>query len=142
MDPSFKSFFSDYERAFNDLDVKRQAEMFDDSFMTAGPKGAIARSKEEFLGMAEQLAAYYRAAGQKSARILEAAESPISPDYSLVDVRWGSTFEKTGDRLIEYDVSYIVRKTGKQLKIVMFIAHQDEEKAMKELGIMPEETHA
>ena len=59
-----------------------------------------------------------------------------------MDVLWASTFEKTGDRLIEYDVSYIVRKTGRQLKIVMFIAHQDEERAMKELGIMPEETHA
>lgn len=39
-------------------------------------------------------------------------------------------------------MSYIVRKTEGRLKIVMFIAHQDEEKAMKELGIMPEETHA
>lgn len=142
MNAAFKTFFSDYERAFNDLDVRRQAEMFDDSFMTAGPKGAIARSKDEFLGMAEQLAAYYRAAGQTSARILEAAESPISPEYSLVDVHWASTFEKTGDRLIEYDVSYIVRKTGNQLKIVMFIAHEDEEQAMKELGIMPEEANA
>ena len=110
--------------------------------MTAGPKGVAARSKEEFLVMAEQLAAYYRAAGQTSARILEATESPISPDYSLVDVLWGSTFEKTGDRLIQYDVSYIVRKTGKELKIVMFIAHEDEEKAMKELGIMPQEANA
>lgn len=142
MNTTFKSFFGDYERAFNDVDVRRQAEMFDDSFLTAGPKGAVARSKDEFMGMAEQVAAYYRAAGQTSARILEATESPISADYSLVDVRWGATFEKTGDRLIEYDVSYIVRKSGKHLKLVMIIAHQDEEKAMKELGIMPEETHA
>ena len=142
MDKSMKSFFDKYERAFSDLDVKRQAELFDDSFLTAGPKGVIARSKEEFLAMAEQLAAYYRAAGQKSARILSAVETPISPDYSLVEVRWGATFQKTGDRLIEYEVSYIVRKTGGPRKIVMFVAHEDEEKAMRKLGIMPETAHA
>lgn len=142
MDKAMKSFFDKYERAFNDLDVKGQAELFDESFLTAGPKGVIARSKEEFLDMAEQLAAYYRAAGQKSARILSASETAISPDYSLVEVRWGSTFEKTGDRLIEYDVSYIVRKTGGARKIAMFVAHEDEEKAMKKLGIMPETAHA
>jgi hypothetical protein len=142
MDASMKSFFNEYASAFSDLDINRQAEMFDDSFLTAGPKGAIARSKGEFIAMAEQIVAYYRAAGQKSARILRTVESPISPDYSLVAVRWGSTFEKTGDRLIEYDVSYIVRTTGGPPKIVMFIAHQDEEKAMRELGIMPEPAHA
>ena len=65
MDPNFKSFFSQFERVFNDLDVKRQAEMFDDSLMTAEPKGVAARSKEEFLVMAEQLAAYYRARAKR-----------------------------------------------------------------------------
>jgi hypothetical protein len=40
--------------------------------------------------------------------------------------------------MIEFDVTYFVQKTGNAPKIIMFIAHQDEQKAMQELGLMPE----
>ena len=63
-------------------------------------------------------------------------EIPISNEYSMVKVRWGVTFRKTGNRLIEFDVTYFIQKTGPEPKIIMFIAHQDEEKAMKELGLL------
>ena len=61
---------------------------------------------------------------------------PVSDDYSLVKVHWGVKFRKTKDSLIEFDVSYLVQKTGSEPKIILFIAHQDEEQAMKELGLM------
>jgi hypothetical protein len=57
--------------------------------------------------------------------------------YSIVKVHWGITFEKTGNRLIEFDVSYLIQKTEKEPKIILFIAHQDEQKAMEELGQHP-----
>ncbi len=60
----------------------------------------------------------------------------ISNEYSMVKVRWGVTFRKTENRLIEFDVTYIIQKTGPKPKIIMFIAHQDEEKAMKELSLL------
>ena len=61
---------------------------------------------------------------------------PVSDNYSLVKVHWGAKFKKTGDKLIEFDVSYLVQKTGHEPKIILFIAHQDEEKAMEELGLL------
>lgn len=54
----------------------------------------------------------------------------------MIKVHWGVTFKKTGDRLIEFDVTYFVQKTGLEPKIIMFIAHQDEQKAMQELGLI------
>jgi len=74
--------------------------------------------------------------GQKSAKILTLDEQPITEQYSMVKVHWGVTFQKTGDKLIEFDVSYLVQKTGKEPKIILFIAHQDEQKAMQELGLL------
>ena len=59
-----------------------------------------------------------------------------SNEYSMVKVHWGVTFRKTGDRLVEFDVTYLVQKTGPEPKIIMFIAHQDEQKAMEELQLM------
>jgi hypothetical protein len=48
----------------------------------------------------------------------------------------GVTFRKTGDKLIEFDVSYRVQEIGKEPRIILFIAHQDEQKAMRELGLI------
>ena len=53
----------------------------------------------------------------------------------MVKVHWGVTFRKSGDKLIEFDVTYFIQKTDEEPKIIMFIAHEDEEKAMQELGL-------
>jgi hypothetical protein len=86
--------------------------------------------------MASKAAEFYRSVGQTSAKILSMDENPISNEYSMVKVHWGVTFKKTGNKLIEFDVTYFIQKTGSEPKIIMFIAHQDEERAMKELGLL------
>jgi hypothetical protein len=128
--------FTGYEKAFAALDIEKNAEFFADAFISAGPGGAIAQSKSEFLKMAHRAAEFYRGAGQTSARILSLQETAISNEYSLVKVHWGVTFRKTGKKMIEFDVSYLVQKTGQDPKIILFIAHEDEELAMKKLGLM------
>ena len=62
---------------------------------------------------------------------------PISNDYSMVVVRWGITFERTGSRQIEFDVTYIIQESGSEPRIILFISHEDEEVAMKKLGLQP-----
>lgn len=134
--PSVKRLFAEYERAFAALDIAKSAQFFADTFISAGPRGAIAQSKAEFLRLAAQAAEFYRSVGQTSARVLSADEVPISNEYSMVKVHWGVTFRKTGDSLVEFDVTYLVQKTGPEPKIIMFIAHQDEQKAMEALQLM------
>jgi hypothetical protein len=62
----------------------------------------------------------------------------ISNEYAIVTVRWGVTFEKTGERVIEFDVSYIVMQTGDETKVILLISHEDEEEAMANLGLKPD----
>ena len=59
----------------------------------------------------------------------------------MVVVHWGVTFEKTGEKPIEFDVSYIVQETDGDPKIILFISHQDEQEAMKKLGFVSEATN-
>ena len=127
--------FKQYEEAFDKLDLKAISEYYADTFISAGPKGTISQSKKEFTEKAEQAAHFYRSVGQKSARIVSKRVMPISNDYSMVVVRWGVTFEKTGSRQIEFDVSYIIQETENDPKIILFISHEDEEAAMKKLGL-------
>ncbi len=133
-----EKLFIEYERAFNDLDVKRSAEFFPDTFISAGPKGTIAQNKKDFLKKAEQASAFYRSVGQTSAKIISKNIIPISDQYTMVTVHWGVTFRKTGDKLIEFDVSYIVYQPEDEPSIVLFIAHQDEQEAMKKFGLLNE----
>ena len=136
MTESVKKLFEEYEKAFAALDIEKTAGFFADAFISAGPRGAIAQSKAEFLKLSHQAAEFYKSVGETSAKILSMDETPISNEYSMVKAHWGVTFEKTGDKLIEFDVTYFVQKTGPEPKIIVFIAHQDEQKAMQELGLL------
>ena len=127
--------FKQYEEAFDKLDLKAISDYYADAFISAGPKGTISQSKKEFTEKAEHAANFYRSVGQKSARIVSKRVMPISNEYSMVVVRWGVTFEKTGSRQIEFDVSYIIQETENNPKIILFISHDDEEGAIKKLGL-------
>jgi ketosteroid isomerase-like protein len=129
--------FADYEKSFDRLDLAAIARLYADTFISAGPKGTIAQNKKEFEEKAREAAAFYKSIGQKEARILSKKVHPISNEYAMVTVHWAVKFEKTGDRLIEFDVSYIVQQTDDKMKILLFISHEDEEEAMKKLGLQP-----
>ncbi|HLG39612.1 MAG TPA: nuclear transport factor 2 family protein [Chitinophagaceae bacterium] len=130
--------FQEYEKSFDKLNIEAIAKYYDDTFISAGPKGTIARNKNEFMSKARQASEMYRSIGQNSAKILSKGITQISNEYALVTVHWGVTFEKTGDKITEFDVSYLVRQTGDDTKIVLFISHEDEEEAMKKLGLRPQ----
>ncbi len=136
MTEAVKKLFAEYEKAFNALEVEKQVPLFAEHFISAGPRGSIALGRDEFARMAIKAAEFYRSVGQTSAKILSMDETTISSEYSMVKVHWGATFKKTGNKLIEFDVTYFIQKTGPEPRIIMFIAHQDEEKAMKELGLL------
>jgi len=131
---SLNKLFNDYEEAFNVLDFKRMGEFFADNFISAGLNGTIANSKAEYLKLSQQASEFYKSIGQKTAKMISLYETPISNEYSLVKVNWAVTFQKTGDKPIEFDVSYVVQKIGDP-KIILFITHQNELKAMKDLGL-------
>jgi Domain of unknown function (DUF4440) len=132
--------FRRYEKAFADLDIEKIGMMYADSFISAGPKGTIAQSKNDFMNKADQARKFYQSIGQDSARILSKKIYLIGEVYSMVTVHWGVTFKKTGDELIEFDVTYIVQESDTEPKIILFITHQDEEEAMKKLGLEPQMT--
>jgi hypothetical protein len=136
MNPKLERLFNRYEEAFSRLDFIKISELYGDSFISAGPKGTIAQTKTDFLNLAEKAAEHYKAMGQRSGKLIEAQEDPITNEYNMVTVRWGVEFEKLGDKLVEFDISYIVQLTGAEPKIIMFITHQDEDEYMKKLKLM------
>ena len=129
------ALFKEYETAFDKLDVKTISGYCADSFISAGPKGSITQSRKDYEKKAEQATKFYKSVGRNSAKIISKRVMPICNDYSMVVVRWGVTFNKTGNKLIEFDTSYIIQETGSEPKIILLISHEDEEVAMKKLGL-------
>ncbi|HEX6849568.1 MAG TPA: hypothetical protein VF144_21425 [Chitinophagaceae bacterium] len=130
------TLFNRYETAFDKLDMKAMSGYCADSFITASPKGSSAQSRIEYEQKADETIEFYKSAGRNSAKIISKRVIPISNEYSMVVVRWGITFEKTGERLVEFDKSYIIQETGIDPKIILFISHDDEVAAMKKLGVL------
>jgi hypothetical protein len=131
------NLFREYETAFDQLDLKKISGYCADNLISAGPKGSIAQNRKEYEKKAEQAIKFYKSVGRNSARIMSKRIMPICNEYSMVVVRWGVTFEKTGSKPIEFDVSYIIQETEIDPKIILLISHEDEETAMKKLGLEP-----
>ncbi|QXD13699.1 hypothetical protein GQ464_009420 [Rhodocaloribacter litoris] len=136
MNSDIQQLFITYEHAFSALDVARQADLFADSFLSAGPRGVIAGSKAQFTQMAEQMATFYKGVGFSGARIVSMEEKPITVAFSLVDVRWEAVFRRQEEKYVQFDVSYIVQRTDTDPKIILFITHQDEQEGMKDLKLI------
>ena len=135
MDERIKALFADYGKSFSALALQDQAQLYADSFIAAGPKGIISQTKDEFLKNADKAAAFYRKVGQESAEIKSMKETWFSDNYVMVTVHWAAHFKKLA-KPAEFDVSYLVQLTDKKPKIILFISHEDEEEAMKELGLL------
>lgn len=129
------TLFKEYETAFDKLDLKKISGYCADSFISAGPKGSITQNKKDYEKKAEQTNKFYKSVGRTSARIISKRVMPICNEYSMVVVRWGITFDKTGNKLIDFDTSYIIEETGSEPKIILVISHVDEEAALKKLGL-------
>ena len=129
------TLFKDYETAFDKLDVKTISGYCADSFISAGPKGSITQSRKDYEKKAEQATKFYKSIGRNSAKIISKRVMPICNDYSMVVVRWGITFDKTGNKLIEFDTSYIIQEIGDEPKIILLISHEDEEEVMKKIAL-------
>ena len=133
--------FDQYESAFEKLDLKTISEHCADRFIEAGPKGSTALNRVEYEKRADDTIDFYKSAGRNSARIISKRVMPICNEYSMVVVRWGLTFEKTGPRVIEFDKSYIIQEIDDDPKILLLISHEDEEAAMKKLGLHNQDSH-
>lgn len=133
VDKRIEELFRDYGKSFSALDLHKTAKLYADQFIAAGPKGVISQTRDEFDKNAEEAAGYYRKIGQKRAEALSMKEVWFGEHYAMVTIHWGVHFEKL-DRPYEFDVSYLVQLTDETPRIILFISHEDEEEAMKEVA--------
>ncbi len=129
------AFFTDYgESAF---DPERTLGFYGDFAVASTPSfvGCL-RGAEEMAAAFSQVADGQRRTGLIGMKPGRVDATELDAFHLLVKVQWNAQFEKTGDQVIEFDVSYVLRRMEKGFQILLYISHQDEVEMRRELGIL------
>lgn len=65
---------------------------------------------------------FNRRHGMCALGVVTSREVTVSPLHALVTIRRGAQCEKTGDRLIEFEVSYLMEKARDTWQILSYVS--------------------
>jgi hypothetical protein len=134
---AFTGFFQRYASISIGPAPEKLADFYDASFLAAGPQGVAAfQNDDAFLGWLRQVHQFNAQTGMTALEAIDVRDTPISNDYALATVRWGARFSKTGEELIEFEISYLLRLTGGGPKVAAYISHEDQEAVMRSRGLL------
>jgi len=138
MNKSLRAFFEAYAEANNKHNLEPLAAMYADSFIAAGPGGnAVFKNDAQFIKWLQELLQWNLQMGMQQIRIVRFAEAPVSDQYRQAIVTWGAKFEKTCNEEILFDITYYVYLQQDAPRIIMYIAHTDQDALMREKGLLP-----
>jgi hypothetical protein len=122
-----KQFFGAYETANAEFDAPKIANLYAEVFMFAGPQGAQAVKKEDFVKVLPRRKEFFKSAGLVSSRIESIETLALDGRYTSVKVKWKMRFERAGAEPVESDnfATYILSSTGDSFQIVFQLDHQD-----------------
>jgi hypothetical protein len=138
-----EEFFVRYEEGANSFDPDRLCSLYTAEFMAGGPDGVSCGRNDRTLREAFiQREKLFRQIGFKRARILHVDATPLDDKYTMAKVHWHMTFEKpSGDPLdFKFFVTYFLHDPGSGPKAAFWISHEDEQRVMREAGLIPNET--
>ena len=129
-------FFQTYADRSLGSDPAALAALYAPAFIVAGPQGSRSFANDErFVEWLGSVRDFNREHGMRSLEPIEVDETALSPLHSLAIVRWGVRFEKTGTRLITFQISYLMEKAGASWKILSYVSEADQDEAMKNEGV-------
>ena len=82
------------------------------------------------------VAAFNRAHGMRSLSVVSVHRLDLSPLHTLATVIWGARFDKTGERMIEFAISYLLEKSDRDWRILSYISRADQIAEMEKEGLL------
>lgn len=136
-DWNWKQHFEGYAAASLAGDAEQLAGFYATGFVAAAPSGAYGGlNDEKFREWLQQVHQFNQQSGMRGMAVVDAREEcRVGPNHRLVTVRWGAQFEKSGERVIEFDISYVLQVNGPRPLIVAYISHEDQTEAMRREGV-------
>ena len=131
----WRAWFEGYAADGDRKDPSPLAARYGAAFLAAGPAGSATYPNDAaFLDWLRQMRAGNRAAGLVSMRVAATREVPLGEAFALVTVTWEATYRAAADRPIRFELSYVLTTAGEP-KVLAFVAHEDQEEAMRREGL-------
>lgn len=134
-----KNFFARYEEAANTFDPDLQCSLYTDEFMAADPNGvSCGRNDARLRDVFVQRKALFQALGFKQASILHIDATPLDDRYTMARIHWHMTFEKRAGypQDFRFFITYFLYDPGTGPKAAFWISHEDEQRVMREAGLI------
>jgi hypothetical protein len=127
-------FFQRYGSAFDD--GEKIAKFYGECAIASTPQfvGCL-KGKEEIHTALNSVAESQKRTGMTSLVPANVEAREIDSLHVWVKVRWAAKFKKTGEKAIEFDISYLLRQNEGRFVILTYISHQDEQQLRQEYGL-------
>lgn len=133
---SLERFFSRYAELSRDLQPEALASLYAATFIVGGPEGSHAFTNDaRFIEWLRQVADFNRQHGMRALTAVSIHEVTLSPPHTLATVTWGARFQKTGERLIEFEISYLLEQAENEWRILSYISRSDQNADMAKEGL-------
>lgn len=135
-----EEFFARYEEGANTFDPDLMTSLYTAEFMAGDPNGVSCGRNDQALRDAFiQRKEFFRQIGFKRAKILQVEATPLDEKYTMAKVHWHMTFEKQPGhpRDFKFFITYFLYDPGTGPKAAFWISHDDEQRVMKDAGLIP-----
>jgi len=134
---TLNQFFNQYAELSTRPHTEELATLYAPTFFVGGPEGSHAFTNDaRFIEWVRQVADFNRHHGMRDLEVVSMRDAALSPLHTLATVTWGTRFEKTGDRLIEFEISYLLERAEDGWRILSYIARTDQNAEMAQAGLL------
>ena len=131
---------SDFFTRYAELSLRPQPEalarLYAPTFIVGGPQGSRAFANDlRFTEWLREVGTFNREHGMRSLTAISIRDAGLSPLHTLATVTWGARFEKTGDRLIEFEISYLLEKSAEAWRVLSYVSRSDQDAEMAKEGL-------
>jgi hypothetical protein len=136
-----QQFFARYEEGANTFDADLVCSLDTQEFMGAAPSGvAYGRNDEGFRDVISERKAFFQQIGFRNAKVLDVQATALDDRYTMAKVHWHMVFEKDPGQALNFKffITYFLYDPGTGPKAVFWISHEDEQKVMREAGLIPD----
>ncbi|HLK51773.1 MAG TPA: nuclear transport factor 2 family protein [Bryobacteraceae bacterium] len=134
MNPDIRSFFEAFQRNNSADDIDAVVSQYADPFLHADPSGTRAVRTSDLKAALPKRKALLRSIGSKSTTLLSFEEQELDPLHVLVRAQWRWDFGENGD--VTLPSTFILRRNGDTLKIVLYLNHHDIMAVLRERGLL------
>lgn len=130
-------FFQTYQLHNSSGDIPAIVSRFADTFLVAGPQGAQCVRAADFALALPKRKQLFDSLGCQSTALVLLEETPLDARYVLARTQWQMTFDREGNtQSIVVDSTFLLDTGNANVKILLYLPHQDIMQVLKDRGIL------